>query len=244
MKKFLALLGLALAATHAAGAGWSRPGEDRYIGDVPAAVQHYRDIPPDTRARLQSRMERHAYDDRVTITRDAIISAGDGDYVYAPQITDMHFGAKGRILPVAGREDWPAELKIEALAYTEGDYTIIVPAVCSNVARAVRLPPKPVAFAPIPEYVDGGGGGPLGYVPFLMPPLSPPTQTTTVTYVPTIPNLVPTIPNLVPWYPPPVPCCGAPWIPPIKPPVPPVPEPAAWLLMLAGLAVIAWRKAT
>lgn len=229
---------LVFASVESASAGWNNPGADRFSGNVPAAVQDYKDIPQATRDRLQSRMEKHDYDDRVTITRDSILSAND--YAYSPRITDMHFGSRGLIIPVTGRDAWPDGLEIEALAYTDGDYTILVPAVCSNVARAVRLPPTPVAIAPIPEYIGGGGGSSVGYVPFVLPPLQPSLSPLVIdTYVP--------IPTLVePWQPP-LPCCCAPWQPPVVPPLPAVPEPATWSLFLAGLAVggamLKWRKA-
>jgi hypothetical protein len=242
-----------LAVAASAQAGWNNPGADRFSGNVPAAVQDYKDIPLATRDRLQARMERHDYDDRVTITRDSI--DGLWGYVYSPRITDMHFGSAGRIIPVAGRSAWPAGLKIEALAYTEGEYTILVPAVCSNVARAVRLPPTPVAIAPIPEYI-GGGGGPIGYVPFVLPPLQPPLSAPLVevyaplvevyaplveVYAPLVEVYAPLPMLVVPWQPT-VPCCGAPWRPPIRPPIPAVPEPASWAMALVGLACIAARK--
>ncbi len=221
-----------LAVAASAQAGWNNPGADRFSGNVPAAVQDYKDIPLATRDRLQARMERHDYDDRVTITRDAVISSVD--YAYSPKITDMHFGSRGRIVAVASREAWPVDMKVEALAYTDGEYTIIVPAVCSNVARVVRLPPTPVAIAPIPEYL-GGGGGPIGYVPLVLPPLQPPPSAPLFEVYAPLPMLV------VPWQPT-VPCCDAPWRPPIRPPVPAVPEPASWAMALVGLACIAARK--
>ena len=51
---------------------WNRPGVDPFMGDVVAAVDRYRDIPADVRARLKTRMAKRQYDDLVSIRRDSI----------------------------------------------------------------------------------------------------------------------------------------------------------------------------
>lgn len=221
-----ALLVLLIAAQSSWADSWNNPGGDRFTGSVPDAVRDYADIPPTTRQALQSRMERHDYDDRVTITRDSI--TGLWGYLYAPQITGMHFGSKGRVLAVAGRDKWPDDLKIEALAYTEDGFTIIVPAICGNVARVVRLPVAPIAAAPPAGDAIPGGGSPVS-APVAWPAFVRPTESTVVTYAPPAVGLL-----VLPWQPA-VPWCCAPIV---VPPIPVVSEPATWALLCAGLAFV------
>lgn len=147
---------LLLAVTGAAHAqdvcDWNKPGTNRYTGEVPAAVEHYTDIPPDVRARLRWRMSNLKYDEVVVIRRDAI----EGGAEYAPEIRDMHFGSRTRTCSKVNRDKWHPMAVEMGLVYCESSHCILVPTVCGNVARITRIEkPAPVELAereiPIPE---------------------------------------------------------------------------------------------
>jgi len=121
------------AASRSASCEWRAPAADPYVGEVPAAVDSYTDIPPATRARLKARLREFAYDDIVAIRRDAI----EGRYRYEPALLDMHFG-KGRLCAKVTRQSWRPEHEERGLAYCEDGHCIVVPLVCRNVSRIVR----------------------------------------------------------------------------------------------------------
>lgn len=132
-------LTLAAATTLSLGSlpscSWNRPGADPYVGEVPAAVERYRDIPPEVRAALRARMERRAYDDIAVIRRDEIV----GQHRYG-ELRDMHFG-KGRLCRSVTRSGWPQQAEERGLVYCEQGHCIIVPTICRNVSRVTRLGP-------------------------------------------------------------------------------------------------------
>lgn len=121
---------------------WDRPGVNPFMGDVVAAVDHYRDIPAATREKLKARMKARSYDDIALIERDAI----KGQATYAPEIRDMHFGP-GAVCRTVTRAKWTATTQERGLVYCEDGQCILVPTVCRNVSRIRRLD-KPVAVAP------------------------------------------------------------------------------------------------
>ncbi|RSZ57578.1 PEP-CTERM sorting domain-containing protein [Massilia atriviolacea] len=135
-----AALMLAANPAHAAAASrvdkcdWDRPGVNPFMGDVVAAVDRYRDIPPLVRARLKERMADRNFDEFVTIGRDSI----KGQNYYEPKIRDMHFGA-GTVCGSVSRAGWSASTKQAGLVYCEGDHCILVPTVCRNVSRIHRI---------------------------------------------------------------------------------------------------------
>jgi len=134
---------------------WDDPGRDPYLGEVPAAIDVYDDIPKPVRARLKERMARHAYDDFVEITRDTIAGTQD----YEPQITGMHFGSKGLRCVTTTRDGWRPEHREHGLVYCEDGHCILVPTVCRNVSRIVRRPAPP---PPVGELeFDPPGAGPM-----------------------------------------------------------------------------------
>lgn len=51
---------------------WDRPGVNPFMGDVVEAVDHYKDIPAATREKLKARMKARSYDDIAVIERDGI----------------------------------------------------------------------------------------------------------------------------------------------------------------------------
>jgi len=121
---------------------WDRPGVNPFMGDVVAAVDHYKDIPAATREKLKARMKARSYDDIAVIERDAI----KGQAPYAPEIRDMHFGP-GAICRTVTRSKWTATTQERGLVYCEDGQCILVPTVCRNVSRIRRLE-KPAAVAP------------------------------------------------------------------------------------------------
>jgi hypothetical protein len=143
---FVAALALSPTAT-AAQCSWDRPGVDPFMGNIPAAVDRYTDIPADVRARLKARMAKRQYDEIATIRRDSIT----GRHRYSEELRDMHFG-QGRVCRTVTRTRWAPDTVERGLVYCEAEHCIIVPTVCRNVSRVTRLPGGPVA-------APGGEGG-------------------------------------------------------------------------------------
>jgi hypothetical protein len=124
----------AASASRVDKCNWDRPGVNPFMGDVVAAVDRYRDIPPLARARLKERMADRDFDEFVSIGRDAI----KGQNNYDAAISDMHFGASTLCASVS-RAGWSAAARQGGLVYCEGDHCILVPTVCRNVSRIRRL---------------------------------------------------------------------------------------------------------
>jgi hypothetical protein len=140
--------GLALAAAHARPTpgpvpstvaydtcNWNHPGANPFMGDVVAAVDRYRDIPADVRARLKARMAKREYDDLVSIRRDSI--GGRGGYDYGSTISEMHFGTN-QLCHAVTRAAWSPTMEERGLVYCESGHCILVPTVCRNVSRVTR----------------------------------------------------------------------------------------------------------
>lgn len=126
---------------------WNHPGVNPFMGDVVGAVDRYRDIPPEVRAKLKARMEKRDYDDLVGIRRDSI--EGRGGYDYGDSITDMHFGTN-QLCHTVTRSSWTREMLERGLVYCESGYCILVPTVCRNVSRISRTGVGPEAAAAPP----------------------------------------------------------------------------------------------
>lgn len=142
----VAALALTPTAT-AAECAWDRPGIDPFMGNVPAAVDRYTDIPADVRGQLKARMVKRQYDEIATIRRDSIT----GRNRYDSELREMHFG-QGRVCRSITRARWSDDTVERGLVYCEAEHCIIVPTVCRNVSRVTRLPGPPVA-------APGGEGG-------------------------------------------------------------------------------------
>ncbi len=211
---------------------WDRPGADPYMGDIEAAVDRYRDIPPDVRARLKAKMRKRAYDDIATITRDKI----EGKQSYS-DLRDMHFG-KGRICRQVTRAKWKPEAVERGLVYCEGEHCLIVPTVCRNVSRVtpddLNLEPKQGTEDDPPE-PTGAGANMLGGQRFVddTDPL------------PARPLQVEPPQGELPFAPPAIGDTTPPDVPrdripdPIPPTPPaPIPEPSTWALMGLGMALV------
>jgi len=210
---------------------WDKPGADPYMGSMEAAVDRYRDIPIEVRERLKARMRTRAYDDVAAITRDRI----EGKRSYS-NLRDMHFG-NGRICRAVTRTKWLPDATERGLVYCEGEHCLIVPTVCRNVSRVT--PDTPLDFetaAGPPEEIPQVLGG-QRFVddpePLVMRrlQLDPPPGS------PEPPPLPEIVPDLGP--PPPTGPPNEPFPPFTPPPPPPVPEPSTWLMMAAGLALVA-----
>lgn len=225
---------------------WNKPGADRYTGNVVEAVDHYADIPPAIRERLKERMAEHRYDDVVTITRDGI----RGERTYAPGITDMHFG-QNRVCREVTRKRWHPDRQHKGLVYCEQGYCLMLPTVCGNLSRiqpatsdepldiepAAGPSPRAADVPPVPQAAGA-------------PPLDIDALPPTAAGYPTEPVAAPAAPPSIfpPWrsdpYFPPVWPSPPIWVPPpVFPPTvtPGVPEPAQWLQLVAGGAVLmAW----
>lgn len=227
---------------------WDQPGHNPFMGDVVAAVDRYRDIPIDVRARLKQRMAQRDYDDIVSIRRDSL----EGKHGYDPIIRDMHFGVD-RVCTQVSRQKWSAEQQERGLVYCEGSQCILVPTVCRNVSRITRLEPVAAAAASPPGgellFDAPGAGQILGNAPSVPDPAtfallsSPATlsdggaavvpQTESGDPVAKVPvRDTDTKPSLF------TPSVGVFPVSPGSPVVPisAVPEPGTWVLMILGLA--------
>lgn len=140
---------IAASVIATASCSWDNPGANRYTGNVPAAVHHYTDIPLNIRNRLQSRMEKHQYDEMVVITGAGIV----GNDIYV-DLRDMHFG-ENKLCRNVSQQKWSYRAKERGLIYCEDKHCIIVPTVCGNVSRVTKIVPmdEPEKKKKLPELV-------------------------------------------------------------------------------------------
>lgn len=137
------LASIALAASTATtgatlpNCSWDKPGVNPFMGDVVAAVDHYKDIPAPVRAKLKARMLKRDYDELVTIKRDGI----EGQAQYGSAITEMHFGANN-VCKTVSRAKWTQAYQERGLVYCEEGQCVLVPTVCRNVSRIQRIAPR------------------------------------------------------------------------------------------------------
>ena len=122
-----------------------------------AAVDRYTDIPASVRDRLKARMASRAYDEVVSIRRDAIV----GRAHYGAAIKDMHF-AGGRVCTRVDRAAWAADAQERGLVYCESGECILVPTVCRNVSRIERRAPAVAGAAAASSDGGSGAGGGAG----------------------------------------------------------------------------------
>jgi hypothetical protein len=124
----------AIAATAMlSSCSWNHPGRNPYRGSISEAVSRYVDIPVDVRRQLVARMQAGQPDDRVTITRDAIL----GKFDYDPALVSMHFGQR-TVCDYVTRDQWTASAREPAAVYCVGNECLIVPQICGNVSRVRR----------------------------------------------------------------------------------------------------------
>ena len=242
---------LATAPVNLPNCSWDHPGRDPFMGDVVTAVDDYKTIPAPVRARLKERMAARQYDEMVNIERDSI----NGKHGYNAAIRDMHFGSSGQICKTVSRTRWTAKNQERGLVYCESGQCILVPTVCRNVSRITRLPDRkqaepeaaagdtgageePVAAVP-PENGGGGGGAPSNDGSSFAQNAKPGAELPPLTGdggAPFPPLGLPPPPSTLP------PVFLPPIVIPPAPPYPPIPEPATWVLMAVGLAVLVVKR--
>ncbi len=126
---------------------WDRPNANPYMGELPAALDRYVDMPADVRSRLKERIALQQYDDMVEIRRDAIVGKG----IYAPEIRNMHFGSAGTVCKTVSRKKWAASAVERGLVYCDAassTHCVLVPTVCRNMSIVTRRDPPPTAHKP------------------------------------------------------------------------------------------------
>jgi len=149
-------MSFALAAAVAASAvtlpscSWDRPGVNPFVGDVVAAIDRYTDMPAATRSALKKRVAERRYDEIVVIKRDTIT----GRHSYGPQIRDMHFGT-GQVCGTVTRARWTQSAEELGLVYCEAGDCVMIPTVCRNLSRIVRLPTRVASAAEEPDEASG-----------------------------------------------------------------------------------------
>jgi len=203
---------------------WDKPGQDPYKGSLVAAVDSYKDIPEQTKARLKKRIEVRDYDDFATITQSGI----SGKYPYSPTISGMHFGGKGKVCGQVSTLTWTPTQVERGFVYCEDGFCLLIPTVCRNVSRIERLPS--VLHQPV-----------MPALPQHLPLLDSPVSVLPLSYL----NPAPPEEVLPAWYPypvvflaPPAFCCVAPppWRP--LPHIPTIPEPSTFLLASIGAVLL------
>jgi hypothetical protein len=232
---------------------WNRPGVDPFMGDVVAAVDRYRDIPAEVRARLKARMAKRQYDDLVSIRRDSI--DGRAGYQYGGAISDMHFGTN-QVCHSVTRAAWTPAMQERGLVYCEAGHCILVPTVCRNVSRIGRkgVLNERAEAPPESDEPEGPRAAPPGAVPASYagePTVGPlafdasPSFASPLPWNGTEPRSGPTnspgdIDPGEPGHPGPWPPGHVDHPPPVVPT--PVPEPQTWALLLLGLASLALAR--
>lgn len=220
---------------------WTTPGHAPFGGNVPAAIEHYTEIPAPVRAELRARMERLQYDDVAEIRRDTMTGA----HGYT-DLRSMHFGDK--FCRQVSRTTWTDTMVERALIYctVDSSYCVAVPTVCRNLSLVTRVRPPVAAVPPIvvptpPDQPDT----PIALAPpeevdepptYRLPPETfedsgspPPPAWWPPSYITPVPVFWPGTQ-----------CC----MPCPLPPLQAIPEPGTWALLLAGLVLMVRRRFT
>ena len=108
------------------------------MGDIPSAVDNFKNLPAVEREVIKKKMESRKYDDIVLITRYGVSGTTQG---YADSLEFMHYGDPGRsvICKKISRSKWPTGHTERGLVYCDqGEYCVVVPTVCRNVSLIKR----------------------------------------------------------------------------------------------------------
>lgn len=207
------------------------PSNNVYTGKTETAIYAFAEIPLEVRKALIERTKKAtSYDDVITISRNSI----SGNHQYAPEITSMHFGSKGRMCETVSRIKWRDSDTQQALVYCESDHCIIRPSICNNWAIVYRLA-ETAGIPPITETVETPTETPSDDLP-LLAVQDGPSEYPVDTFE-TGTGLDPFAPT--DWISGPVGACCVPGV----PTAPAIPEPAPLWLLLAGVASMAiWKN--
>ena len=256
------------AQAKTAACAWDHPGHDAFIGDLTQAVDHYRDIASHEREQLKARMARHDYDDIVVITRDSIEGRQSyGPQITGMHFGAGHLcGAVTREAWDAQHREtglvYCAGSQCVLVPAVCRNVSRIVPR-SGGAPGHPGSPPEELVFEPpgainppaaVPALPPGAAltPPPVDRPPSLTPPLSPPPvfgappdapPPLLVDGPPEAPPSLMTPPPEVfwpPWWPPESSPPGAavpPWA---SVPITPVPEPRTWMLLMLGIAALAF----
>jgi hypothetical protein len=217
------------------------PGANRSVVSIEVAAQR---VHPADRTLLIAKFNQRAFDDRVTITRNAVQS-DTGAAQYAATLANMNF-AKGRICKAITRKGptWVAGRRAGAVVLWVGDRAYGWAADCGNLFELTRLPAPPAPPALLPPQV-------FVAEPVLpaVPPSEPEAPTFHTLSAPNTGEPGDVLPPPAAWAGPGAPFAVFPGpgvlLPPLAPPggaVAPVPEPPTWAALGLGLVALAWWR--
>lgn len=115
---------------------WDQAGHNPYMGTPAAAIMALTTIPEDARRVLVAKVERNAYDDHVSITRDTIA----GQRAWRDSLSYMAFGSAGTVCKSVTRDRWKPGTEHRALVYCVEQWCVARPSVCGNWAIITPMP--------------------------------------------------------------------------------------------------------
>lgn len=143
----LACLGLlAPLAAAARNCDWSDPGANPYLGNRATAVAHYKHMPAEIRDVLAARVAGRRHQHIATATADGITDTDGNRY---DDLRLMYFG-RNSLCHTVTRLDWPRDLVVRGLVYTEQGHTVIVWTACGNPSVATLVQGAVVAGPTLP----------------------------------------------------------------------------------------------
>jgi len=134
---------------------WNDRGTHRVTVPVSTLVDHYIDIPKATRDKLKQRIDRFQYDEMATIGKQGV---GSDLWRYSG-MTYMHFGTGKRVCGQVKTDHWVDGDIERGMVFCQDGHCLIVPTVCSNLARVERLEFLGGKKDTPPAESAGGSGG-------------------------------------------------------------------------------------
>lgn len=164
---------------------WTDRGLDRFMGDVPSAVDTYTDIPADVRTKLKAKMQDpRGYEDIAHLTISGFRSER-WKYEYP---TMMHFGDGRKVCRTLDISKWRAGDPGErGLVYCVSGYCVTVFTVCRNVSRTAIIGPITPRPNPGPIVLER----PPADIPDITVSVPPEVVIPPVEYTPTVDPLPP-----------------------------------------------------